>query len=97
MATMILTTIGGAFVWSRPTQVVLSGFFGGMIVAPTTWWFSLQGKNGKLASPNIFYQNDCTQADVDRFRHQDMIEEAAELMKTQPGYGHHIRGDQISL
>jgi len=46
-ATVIMGTVGSAFVFNRPTPIFVSAFFSGMLVAPMTWWFSLQGVNGK--------------------------------------------------
>jgi len=46
-ATVIMGTVGSAFVVKRPLPIFLSGFFSGVLVAPITWWISLQARNGK--------------------------------------------------
>lgn len=39
--TMIMGTIGGAFVFGSLEKIAMTTFFSGMIVAPFTWWFHL--------------------------------------------------------
>ena len=47
--------------------------FFGLTIAPITWWLKLQGlRPGDHKKPvNIFYQNDVTPDEVERFRQMD--------------------------
>ena len=70
IATTLIGTGTGALIFSSPFHVFCSGFFSMMLVAPFSFWV----KNHKLAptrSANIFYENDCSAEEIERFRHQD--------------------------
>jgi len=66
-------------------------------VAPTLWWMKKHAVNNPIKNPNIFYENTCTPEEIERFRHQDMIEQTAYLMKSTPGYGYHMMSDPKHL
>jgi len=60
-----------------------------VLVSPVLWWYSQIGRLNKNRTANIFYENNCTPEEVERFRHQDMIENLGWTMISQPGYGYH--------
>ena len=60
------------------------------MLAPTSWWLKLQGlKPGEGKKPvNIFYTNDTTPEEIERFQAQDMQEILTFNMSAKPGYGY---------
>ena len=93
-ATTIMGTVTGAFFVGRPYHLFLCTFFSAVLVAPTVWWFKKAATFGaNRQAPNIFYMNDCTDEEIERYRHQDMIEELAEEMRISNGYGYATRKD----
>lgn len=98
IATTAVTTAGSLFVAPRPYYVGCTAFFSVVLIAPFAWWLKRKGTiGGQKRSPNIFYQNDCTEEEIERYRHQDMIEDAAARMKLEHGYGYVKRGDQAFI
>ena len=94
VSTTLVSAGVSLFYATRPWHVFCSGFFGAVLLAPTTWWFSRKAVIGtERMAPNIFYTNDCTEEEIERYRHQDMIEDAAAKMKLEQGYGYAKRGD----
>ena len=95
VSTTLVSTGISMFYATRPWHVFCTGFFSSVLVAPFTWWFIRKATIGsERQAPNIFYTNDCTKEEIERYRHQDMIEEAASRMKLEHGYGYVKRGDQ---
>lgn len=98
IATTVTATAISAFYATRPWTVFCTAFFSVALVAPFSWWFMRHARMGNnRMAPNIFYQNDCTEEEIERYRHQDMIEEAAARMKLEHGYGYHKKGDQAFI
>lgn len=97
IATTLIGTFFGALTMNHPLHVFCSGFFSAALVAPSLWWLSHVGRLNSTRSSNVFYQNDCTQEEVDRFRHQDMIEHLGVRMLADPGFGYHAQGDPRAL
>ena len=84
-----------AFYATRPLHVGLTAFFSCVLVSPFSWYFMKTATIGtNRMNPNIFYQNDCTEEEIERYRHQDQIEEAACQMKLEQGYGLVSRSEQ---
>ena len=69
IATTLIGTGIGACVLNHPFHVFCSGFFSMMMVTPMTWWFYTQGTLNPDRPANIFYENDCTKEDIERYRH----------------------------
>lgn len=94
-ATTTILTASSLFIAKRPYYVGVTAFFSVMLVSPFSYWLMKNATIGTgRRAPNIFYQNDCTDEEIERYRHQDMIEEAAAIMKIEHGYGYCKRGDQ---
>ena len=95
VATTLTTTAVSAFYAKRPWWVFTTAVFSVVLIAPITFWFEKRTQFAAGTSPaNIFYTNDTTDEEIERFRHQDMIEQAAFQMSTEAGYGYIKRGDQ---
>jgi len=66
------TAIGfgvGCLYAAHPWGVFCSTFFSAMVVAPGTWWsLKLCGGLNKMQHGNIFYENNVTKEEVERFR-----------------------------
>lgn len=95
-----LTVIGtgiGAMTLNHPLHVFCAGFFSFALIAPSTWWVKNTAIMNSTRPANIFYENDCTAEEVERFRHQDHIEEMAQRMLATPGYGYHNLSDPRGL
>jgi hypothetical protein len=69
IATTLIGTGLGMTVFNHPLHIFCSGFFSMMIVTPLTWWFKTQGRLNPKRAPNIFYENDCTKEEIERYRH----------------------------
>ena len=89
IATTAIGTGVGALTLSTPFHVFCAGFFSMMLVTPFTWWFKTTARMNAHRPANIFYENDCTKEEIERFRHQDMVEDMGLRMLAQPGYGYH--------
>ena len=96
-ATTLIGTGIGAFSFSHPFYVFCSGFFSLALIGPSTWWFKKTAVQNTVKPANIFYENDCTPEEIERFRHQDHIEEMAQRMMATPGYGYHNVTDARGL
>jgi hypothetical protein len=97
IATTILGTALGAFTFSHPFHIFCAGFFSMSLVSPSIWWFKKAAVLNPVRPSNIFYENGCTPEEVERFRHQDEIEEMAQRMLATPGYGYHNLTDPRGL
>ena len=91
--TFALTVVGagiGLFYGAMPRHLLIGGFMGGMFVAPASYFLMKTARfNANARNPNIFYENEVSQEDVDRIRHIDMIEALSHQMRARPGYGYH--------
>ena len=96
-ATTVIGTGLGALALSSPFHLFCATFFSAVLVAPSTWWVKKHAVINPVRPSNIFYENDCTPEEVERFRHQDQIEEMAQRMLTTPGYGYHSLTDPRGL
>ena len=95
-STTVVTTAAAAFYVTRPIHLFNTMLFSTVLLAPISWWFlkfGVRGLGQDRSPPNIFYQNDCTEEEIERFRQQDALEEAAANMKTMTGYGYAQRSD----
>ena len=66
--------VAGALTGNQTLKRSIQGaLFFGLTVAPLTWWLKLQGLRPgyNRKSPNIFYQNDVTPEEVERFQKMD--------------------------
>jgi len=75
--TIAMTLIGAfaaaALVSGSPKHMITGAIFSGLTISPVLWWLKIMGnKPGQMNTPaNIFYLDDCTKEEIDRFRHQD--------------------------
>lgn len=97
IATTLIGTGVGALVFNSPLSVFCSGFFSIMMVTPVTWWFKTSARLNPKRASNIFYENDCSKEEIERFRHQDVIENMGMQMLATPGYGYHSQADPRGL
>jgi hypothetical protein len=92
--TIACTLLGGISMASAlggsPKHFITGGVFGALTIAPILYWMKLQGNRpGQMNKPaNIFYTNDCTKEQMERFAHQDQTEQLAYQMNSLPGYGY---------
>ena len=92
---LIATTIVGGIAFMLFNNGGLRNLASGCIfsfctVAPMTWWLKMNGARPQAhldRSPNVFYLNDTTPEEIERIRHQDMVESLAYQMNSQPGFG----------
>ena len=69
IATTAIGFLGGVLVANHPWGVFCSTFFSAAVLAPGTWWaLNLNGGINRLKHGNIFYENNVTKAEVERFR-----------------------------
>ena len=73
-ATTLVTMGATAYVATHPFHIFVAGFSSLMIICPTSWWAMNQFRLNPMRSPNIFYENNTTAEEVERFRMQDTIE-----------------------
>jgi hypothetical protein len=89
-----IVTVSTAFVANRPYTVFVAFMLSTFLISPFSWWFMRSATMGKNRMPsNVIYQDDTTNEEIERYRHQDMIEEAAMTMQLKQGYGYVKRGD----
>lgn len=98
LATTVVSSSVAAFYITRPIHLFNTMVFSMILIAPVTWYFYKFATIGTPhRHPNIFYQNDCTEEEIERFKQQDALEEAAANMKLLPGYGYTTRGDPAAF
>ena len=68
IATTTIGTFIGAMKLGSPFHVACASFFSFALIGPTSWWLKLNFRINPVRSPNIFYTNDCTPEEVERFR-----------------------------
>ena len=68
MATTAIGTFVGAIKFNHPLHIFSAGFFSMMLLTPALWWLNQAGKMNSKRNSNIFYTNDCTMEEVERFR-----------------------------
>ena len=96
-ATTVLTLGATALYCSHPSQLLAAGFMSLMLVSPMSWWLMNQVRINTVRNPNIFYEGSCTKEEIERFRAQDQIEQAAFKMQSTPGYGYFLQNDPKGL
>ena len=95
IATTAIGFVGGCLYASHPFSVFTATFFSASVLAPASWWAfkSGGGLNRGNVHANIFYENNVTKEEVERFRMQDEVESIGLEMFTTPGYGAHMQSD----
>merc|ERR1712086_687273 len=73
-AMTMIGTIGSAFWATHPMYIFMSGLVTALVLAPSSWFLYESRLQMGRKNPFIYYENGCTQDDLDRFRHQDEIE-----------------------
>lgn len=82
IATVIILTVVGGFMGGLPRYAGLGAVLGTTTIGPMTWWLYTFVRHNKSArSPNIFYENSLTKADIELIQHTDMIENLAHKMR----------------
>jgi hypothetical protein len=67
---------------------VSGGIFAASTLAPMTWWWTLHARPGIGNRPaGIFYENDVTKEEKERYEAMDAEEILANEMTRRPGYG----------
>ena len=74
-----MTLIGGvasACISGSPRHVIAGSLFSALTLGPMLWWLKLQGNApGQMNRPaNIFYTDDASKDEIERFIHEDQIE-----------------------
>ena len=80
LATTLIGGVTGMLIFKHPLHIFSSFFFSAVLVAPTLWWFANASRMNPTRAPNIFYENTCTKEEIERYRHQDMIENLGQTM-----------------
>lgn len=85
----LLGGIGAACIAGSPRHVAAGAIFSALTLGPMIWWLKLQGNRpGQMNRPvNIFYTNDASKEEIERFTHEDQVDQLAFQMSTLPGYG----------
>ena len=87
-AALTLISLGFASCrFNHPMYVFAACVFTATVASPITWWYYSRVMTNAKKTANIFYENDTTAEEVDRFRHQDEVERLAYLILSQPNYG----------
>jgi len=63
----LMGTVGGFFFLSKPAHIITASFMSLAFIAPTSWYLSHILKDEFLPSPNIFYENNVTKQEIERF------------------------------
>ena len=90
IATTAISVVASAFAFKHPQHIFATGVFAILLISPITWYAYKTmklGPGGKAA--NIFYENGTTKEEIERFRHQDMIENLGFVLRSEPGFGYH--------
>ena len=87
-AMFVLTTATSAYFCNHPYQIIGGMIFSVLLVSPITWWFKGQAVFNQGRSPNIFYENSCTEEEIERYKQQDIVENLGFTMMTQKGFGY---------
>ena len=90
IAFTLISTGVGAYNCATPWGVFCWGFMGLTVGAPLTWYLKVRTGANSMRASNIFYENSCSAEEVERFRHQDEIENLGMQFSKQPGYGYHM-------
>ncbi len=82
------TAFGGS-----PKHFFTGAIFAGWTLGPMLYWAKTQGmRPGAMYRPTkIYYTNDATKEEIERFRQQDTIDMLAHEMSARPGYGYFNR------
>ena len=67
LSTIILTGAAAAMYVKNPVHILTAAGFGLLLVAPTTWFYGRIARFNSKRHANIFYQNDCTKEEIERF------------------------------
>jgi hypothetical protein len=76
-----------------PMQFITPAVLSFTMIGPFSWWIYKTGKLNPARASNIFYENNTTADEIERFRHQDMIENIGIQMRAEPGFGYHNLAD----
>jgi len=75
-----MTIIGGfggaAMAGGSPKNFIVGAIFSALTLGPIMYWLKLQGNRpGQMNRPaNIYYTDDVTKDEIERFTHQDNVE-----------------------
>jgi hypothetical protein len=97
LAVSLIGMAGAATKVTNPLHIPLAGFFTAALIAPISWFFYTRAIKFGAPNPNIFYENDTTPEEIERFRHQDEIERIGLEMLSTPNYGLISQQDQAGL
>jgi hypothetical protein len=76
-----MTIIGGVasvgMAGGSPQSMVVGAIFSFFTLGPMLWWLKLNGMSaGQMNKPaNVFYTDDCTKEEIERFTHQDQVDQ----------------------
>jgi len=80
--------------WGQPWHFAAGAVFGFVSIGPTLWWLKLNsGLDPHNRPATVFYENDATPEEIERFQQQDQIESLAWHMRGKPGFGY-VQRDQ---
>jgi hypothetical protein len=94
LAMTLVGAVGAAVAFGgSPKHIGTGALFFAATLAPMTYWLSMQGmKPGSMyRHPKIFYTDDATPEEIERFRNQDVTDMLAHEMHARPGYGYFTR------
>lgn len=73
--TTLLTTGISLFYASHPYSVIGTFFSSIVFLSPFTWWMMLRPEmDSNTTVNNVFYENNCTKEEIERYQMQDQIE-----------------------
>ena len=87
LAMTLIGMAGAATKATNPFHIPLAGFFTMALIAPITWFYYTRAIRFGAPHANIFYENDTTPEEVERFRHQDEVERLGIEMLATQNYG----------
>ena len=68
LSTTLISTATAALVFPNPMHWAITAFFGLTIFSPVSWWLGRRARFAPTRNPNIFYLNDTTKEEIERFQ-----------------------------
>mgnify|MGYP006889525018 CR=1 FL=1 len=87
--TLVGSLASAAIMGGSPKHFATGAIFSFFTIGPILYWMKLQGMRpgAHNRTPGIYYTDECSKDDIERFNHQDQVEQLAYQMGSQPGYG----------
>jgi hypothetical protein len=73
----IIGGVAGVSMAGGPQSALVGAIFSFFTLGPILWWLKLNGNQaGQMHRPsNVFYTDDATKEEIERFTHQDQVDQ----------------------